>query len=592
MSETPQKKSRGRAAARAIVVGILALWAVASIAPSISLLWDPPGTLGFTADYDGHIMSVEPGSPAAATGLAIRDKVNLAATAFRYRRYVGQYPGGYSFVKVDSAVTLSVLHNGELRRVTLLPVPLQLTPLDKALVVVRLLGGLLFIVIAAGLVLLRPSPMTWGFFFYALAVNPGSNGLYFALLPAKLFVVARILYNVEIAVGYAGFLMFALRFPHDVARGWRSTVERLLPYLIALLVARAIYAGIAALVLGVPSEVLAVAGWSASALMYFSGLGCFVATYLESPGEARQRIKWVIVGFAVGFPAFVIAYSFGGTELLPPNRFWAYEALTSLNALVPLTVGYAVFRHRVIDVSFVISRALVYALLTSLLVAIFSLIDYVLSAQLEAARAATVVEIGTALALGFWLDALQRRANAIVDSVFFRSRRAAERRLERSTAALPFAQSAKTVDEIVVWEPVEAFGLAAAALFRKTDGAAYARACDIGWDANDMAELGPDDPIVLNAQAARAPVRIAEIHWTRKDLPHGSARPIVAFPLLVRQDLLGVAFYSAHAAGQDLDADEIGVLRALTDAAAYAYDHLDAERLRRENAELTARLAT
>ena len=547
--------------------------------------------LGFTTDFDGHVTSVTPGSPADVVGLAPGDKINPVTTAFRYRRYIGQYPGGYSFVAADAFVTLSLEHRGTKRTVTMLPQPFAYPPLDKAVVAVRGLAGLIFILVAAALVLLRPSPMTWGFMLYAVAANPGSTAQFYALLPAPAFLVQRVLYNVTIAVGYVGFLWFALRFPRDRPAGWRRTVERFMPYIVTLLVARAAYSAIAALGFGVTSEALAVIGWTISAVMYFAGLAAFVSTYVESDGEVRQRIKWVIFGFAIGFPAFVLAYAIGGSELLPTKLYWLYGLLLSLEAVVPLTVAYAIIRHRVIDVGFFISRALVYAILTSSLVAIFGLIDWLLGQELAAARVATIVSIAAAIALGFWLDALQKRINHVVDAVFFRRRTAADRRIMRSAAALPYAQAAATIDDMLVCEPLEAYELTSAALFRTSDASTYARACARGWPSGVEKDISADDPLVLQLRAEEGPLRLSTIRWPQRGAASGDARPAIAVPLFVRRRLTGFALYGAHAAGQDLDADEIRSISALAKSAADSYEHLESERLRSENAALKESLA-
>ncbi len=73
-------------------------------------------------------------------------------------------------------------------------------------------------------------------------------------------------------------------------------------------------------------------------------------------------------------------------------------------------------------------------------------------------------------------------------------------------------------------------------------------------------------------------------------LPHGAARPVIAFPVFVRQHLESVALLGAHTHGADLDPDEQQLLTELTLSAGAAYDHIHAERVRAEMERCASRI--
>jgi hypothetical protein len=86
-------------------------------------------------------------------------------------------------------------------------------------------------------------------------------------------------------------------------------------------------------------------------------------------------------------------------------------------------------------------------------------------------------------------------------------------------------------------------------------------------------------------------MRLRNINRRADNFPKEAAAPIIAFPLLVRHQLEGLALYGVHVTGEDVDPDEIRSISNLTTQAAAAYDHLEAAMLRRQVDALTKRLA-
>ena len=103
-------------------------------------------------------------------------------------------------------------------------------------------------------------------------------------------------------------------------------------------------------------------------------LPAFLWVYASAGEVTRPRLTWVIVGFIL----FVVFATIGdfGTELWPPLRPVANYAIL-ISALCPLVMIYAVLRHHLLDISFVVNRALVYSVLTAIIVAIVAVVDWV-----------------------------------------------------------------------------------------------------------------------------------------------------------------------------------------------------------------------
>jgi hypothetical protein len=235
----------------------------------------------------------------------------------------------------------------------------------------------------------------------------------------------------------------------------------------------------------------------------------------------------------------------------------------------------------------------VYTALTTLVVVAFAFIDFISSKLLEHFQITVLLEAAVALAFGVWLNVLHARIDKFIDGTFFRRRHEAEARLNRAGSVLMHADSAEFVDEALTFEPMEAFGLASTAVFRLTENNCFTRTAAYGWEDGDATQLTGSDRIIVHLRAELQTLDLSGIEKPRVKVPMGVGQPLVAIPLVVRHELLGFATYSGHRGGEALDSEEIATLRRLADAGAAAYDHIEAQALRRqldevrsENAEL------
>jgi hypothetical protein len=125
--------------------------------------------------------------------------------------------------------------------------------------------------------------------------------------------------------------------------------------------------------------------------------------------------------------------------------------------------------------------------------------------------------------------------------------------------------------------------LASAALFRRGSDGAYVREVSEGWSAADLSRLDrEDDHLMMLLQAENGPLSLYDHPWRTQGVPSGPAHPILALPIIVRRELAAAVFYGSHTHGEALDPDEIKAIAGLAPAAATAYDHLEAESVKRE----------
>ncbi len=573
---------------RTLIVGGLTVYALALVTAASSVLWQPRGTLGITSDYGARVRSVAPGGPAALAGVVAGDSIDLHALAFDQRRAVVGIGGPPT---IGESVQLRILHGGVPRDVTLVAVPSESGEGDRSTVLLECGVSLVFIVVGAGLILMRPSWATWGFGLYCLTDLPAET-VGFRFASSTETVVALLLYDVIENLGVVGLLVFALEFPARIDIAWRRRLRHYIPAIFVALSVLTMYPDVSTLLLG------AGAGAENRALQVIFGafdlltIATLYDTYRRIAPDGRERMRWVLFGFSAGLVTNYIGNTLIYSSLLGPEPpAWIPNLLVSLNVLLPLAIAHAVIRHRVLDVNLIISRALVYGGFTTVLAALFGLLDWFFGTVLDEFRLSRVIEASIAVAIAFAFNRVHHTIERFIEAVFFRKRRAAEERLLRLTRELPHARTQRVIEAALVDEAVDTFSLTSAALFFLDAGGAFARSASTGWIDDECALLDDDDRLVLALRADPAPIKLADLPWRRVDVPSGGSAPVLAVPVASRTDLVGIVLYGAHTGGGDIDAEEAGLLERLVRYAGFAFDALEAERLRREHEEQRTEVA-
>lgn len=566
--------SGSRATWRAVAVGLIALVAALVTLPDIALPWHPFSGFGMQFDAAGNIIGVQRGRPAAQAGIRPGDRLDMAAMPLSSRRYLVT---GYGGALDGTRATFVVRRGRDERTVSLVAIPHPRTLLDNVTDLVLMFAATAFILISAALVLLRPSKMTWAFFIYGAFGGVGGSVLGLAAVPDWLYVVFSIVIEPLNTLAWIPFALFALRFPSDTAAGWRLPAQRVLLWSLIPLVPFTIWTSAGALFALPPPDIdLDLQGLLTAAGFVFAAV-TFWVTYSGASALDRARLRWVMVGMILGdagIVSYTIASSIPGVAI--PLSIPAVNLLASMQIAIPITVAYAVVKHRVFDVRFVIGRAVVYGLLTSTLLVAIAVLDFLIGQVLSETHIATIIEAVAAVAVGLSLNTLHRWLERFVDATLFRSRRRAERRLKRIARGLVHADSAAAVTRVVVAEPYDAYQLGSAALFTRR-GESFVRDEALGWKDAQLQSIAVDASIVLQLLGSQRPVAAHDAVWEPHDLPTGVAYPSLAMPVFVRGVLDAIVFYGPHASGEDLDPEEVAVLDDLLGAAGAAYDHCAAD---------------
>jgi hypothetical protein len=535
------------------------------------------GTFGVVLPPQQMIVSgVEPGSAADRAGVRAGDRLVVHGNYELQARVRSAYPG--------ERETLIFERGGVARTVTLTAVP------NRRFSVLARVGGVLayvpptiFLVVAFLLVFLRPSIMSWAFYLFAVGYfGTGPVFMYWShVLPASAFRgLSFILSTVFGPWSALPLLPFVLRFPNGDVLGWRRRIDPFVWLFLAISYAvyvvewRIFFAGRPLPGWDViPSAVIPLSAFLLAGLIVAKNVA--VAT----PSD-RQRWGFLAIGTIASFVAYAIYY-------VPGVPFVVGQVVGFAVVLMPICIAYAVFRLRVLDVNFVLNRALVYGALSLGVVTMVSILDWLFSRVVAIGRLAIGFELLTAIGIGFLLDRINRGVESFVESVFFRRRRLAERYLRRAASALPYATDEAAIADGLVQVPVDAIDLAAAALYRRSAGGTRFEGVATASQTT-VAPPGFDENHLL-VRMLLADERMVWLDDLRTQLDtENAAIYTLAMPVTVRHELVSFTLYGAHANGAQLDPDEVALLEELALEAARAYDHVEAVRVRERYAQFAA----
>ena len=183
-------------------------------------------------------------------------------------------------------------------------------------------------------------------------------------------------------------------------------------------------------------------------LLFFGLLVFSVASladrYRLSGRETRQQIKWL--AYAGVLAVFNVFWLLAG-DYIPAveptvNPFAEWLLLFVLFVAVPLAVTIGILRYRLYDIDLLVSRTLVYGLLTAILalgyfggVALLQELVDTLSDSVAGEQSQMVV-VGTTLAIAALARPLRNRIQATIDRRFYRRRYDAARTVEEFAATL------------------------------------------------------------------------------------------------------------------------------------------------------------
>ena len=569
-------------AVRALVTVGLSLFWLALFAPP--MFQTPPianaGThlIANGAWIRANAVRVDVNSPAYRAGLRSGDVLGCLSPRDAAILLHDDTSGFVATYQPGSVLTTCVRRNGHwqtIRFVGNTGPPITNSYGSNALAAVRVCVALVFLLTGIALVMGRPSPATWIFFIYCLGSAPSWAAQEIGTgMPVWLHALTAGTLVISTGSAVAFLLLFAILVPNQtIPGGWRR---------VAFLAASAITALYTAYI--VLSYFYTGATFSPNIENFLdeslTALTVLIIVARLATMERGERARFGWAAFAIIFG--VIANDLRNVLSASPSQ--EIESISVLAAdltvVMPLALMYAILKRHVIDVRFVISKTVVYALLTTLIVVVIGAVDWLTSAYLSQVRVAMAIDAAVTIGLAFVLHRAYGWVEHAVDFLLFQRKHRAETYLNRLAKTLLRSDREETIDRAVVHAPYEKLDLTMAALFRAQSGS-FVVSCAAGWDFLKVPTIDAEHELVRFLMTEREHLEIKELrtHVADHFQPGGSV-PAVAIPIFQGDDLTGFAVYGIHRDGTKLDPDEIATLERLCEIAAQAYVRIELLRYR------------
>jgi hypothetical protein len=584
------------------------VWALLVIVPDFYRLSGSLAQFGFSADNSGVIYEPDTGELQDGDRILLSPGACWSPSSDRCRDFLAVFGGmgGLSYVLQDTTIKLRVVRgNSNPLDIIESAQPAYLDPATKFFLALDEIAGVIMIWLAFKLVWDHPSRMTMGFFLYAMWFNPGQYFAFYAWLqqyPAW-FLAQEALQAIAQGAGYAGFLIFALRFPHNRTEHELRGLEPL------------------ALGLGATLAILQLASFASAfgiATDYtewitrcaiFGGYTVSLSTILvvlyrlpRLPPLEHQRMRWVLWGCLVGIPAFIFADSNEATS------FWAeyvwnlsiwhgwmpnepvLESGYLLCGILAICIWTAVRHPRVLNIT---PQLIAFGVTAVLFILGYRLEDDFRDSFTKILNLIGVPDRAQFLASMLPLALLSygtHKTTLATDHVFNRRFHRASTQLEALGKNVRQANGIGDIDAALVNGPCDGLNLASAATFRKVDGRLQLTFRSQRWNAS-LSELNPDILQRVMEKVSRGDTKVVRVAADDDDEFADVAAPAVAVPVVFADELHAVALYGAHVNGADIDHLEVGLLEDFAARIALAYEKYSKRTIQEELQALRQQLA-
>jgi hypothetical protein len=296
---------------------------------------------------------------------------------------------------------------------------------------------------------------------------------------------------------------------------------------------------------------------------------CSVLAIAASRGVERQRAVWTIVPLAAIFCYYtVLSIAGSSASSYADVVFWNIVANLVILA-APLGLTYAALSRRLIDVGFILNRAVIFAIVSAIVIGAFVLGEWAVSEWFARTgrTASTVISMGVALGLGLSMRYIHQHVDRFVDRVFFRKRHEDEAALRRFAHESSYITDRSILLERAVREVKEHTNAAEATILVQNGSDAFTSAAETDGARTSASE---NDPGILALRAWHKPVDVVSLE--------GSVlRGEFAFPMVSRGVLVGVLVCGAKRNGESYAPDESEALLALAHGVGTALDVLSAQ---------------
>lgn len=296
------------------------------------------------------------------------------------------------------------------------------------------------------------------------------------------------------------------------------------------------------------SPVHATNAWFLGAQLFFRiDLLGYAIALLRPEARNRELIAWVFWASVVGVAGSTINICISLLGQPVP----AYGALNLTLFVMAFGYAYVALRYRVVDLSFVVNRAVVYGTILALVVAIFTIAEIAITKFAVSKADSIMVEICVALAVAFSVKPIERRIDAVVERVLFARKHATEEGLRALIRDCPHVEAAEKLLQNVCDEARRLIGAEHVAAYERTGDVLIPIAAAPSHET--LPPIGIDDPVVVRMRSALGPVDLGTLRTS-----FGTTGMV--FPMLSRGRMLGALVCGDKPGRRAYDPDERALL--------------------------------
>lgn len=506
-----------------------------------------------TEPFQVAIANLDPSGPTARAGLRIGDRIDIRANSALERfELFGQPLSG-------RPIALSVRRGSARTRVSVVPGPVDLRQQRWAIIYLLPRLGNLWLVLFAALIVRRkdntPQNLLLSTILISISIGYVMTAGNIAAPWTWAYVVSGICYQALLG-SIALWAAFAGTFTAPLSRS-RLIAQWICYTLVAAVIGVDFAQIIGLLTLWFDPVALMAPALNLTIASLFMAIVCSVLAIAASCGVERQRAVWSLVPLACLSCGLQIQVYLPKTSVSYATAIFSLGAIAVVVLITPVVLTYVALSRRLFDIGFVLNRAAVFAIISSIVVGVFVLVEWAASEWLVNASHSTSAIIGAAvaLALGLSMRYIHTYVDAFVDRVFFRKRHEDAAALRNFAHEAAFITDRSILLERSVQEVRDHTNADDATILLFDGSVPYS----VPYDEND--------PAIVAMRAWHKPV---DLHAQ----PNSALQGELAFPMVSRGQLVGVLVCGPKRGGESYAPDESEALRTLAHGVGTALDTL------------------
>lgn len=540
------------------------------------------GSPGFAVqlvnEHEAIVSELDPESGAARAGVRNGDRIR--AGWIRIAAVLG--PGADVSVRAGELMTFEDLRTGRTVTITASPLP-EVFSADRVVShVLRIISLILALVLfwrwqpadraarALGAFLLTYNMQGWG--------DTGSfifRSIWISQMIADIATVGTLLMLVLFAC------WFPSRYPHDVRRTIAAAACAFAGLALALRLDAIQYAFFGSAALPAHGYYVGLTDYVEPAVFGALLIGALVVDFRTSSQLDRLRLEWLTLGMTLQIYAsilsnLVFAQFLTGIAGASTALGDAINIVAQIGGTVCML--YAFVHYRVLDITFAINRATVFATLSTFVVGLFVLVEYLISKYVESHSHITglAITLAAALAVGISLRTIHRYVDRVVDQVVFRQRHRDEE------AIRTFGRRARFITDEIALEQraVETLDTHArsegSALFLRTEGGDYFCAVSSLSSSTQLVDRNAAPIVMMKDSGGSCYVQNA-----------AAVPGELVLPMIVRGELFGFAACGRRRIRELYAPDELEAMAYMVDRLGIQLDALRTARMQNILGDIT-----